>query len=147
MVGAATLLRCGVSLRGPLQMTLSSGIFWRQLAHESRCSENHNGFYVGWWPVKGSILALRRLKCLSVRPLALVGKTLVATNWIALKVRELVSRPKRVSQQGPRLCRRAFQWWASATYLAQIDQLHLAAVVIHTVVVVDDQHIPIGHSC
>jgi hypothetical protein len=59
-------MRCGVSLRGPPQMPLSSGTFWWWLAMDSRCSENRESFYVGWWPIKGAILALGRLKCLSV---------------------------------------------------------------------------------
>jgi hypothetical protein len=61
-------------MRGPPQMTLSSGTFWWWLAQESRCSENQEGFYVGWWPIKGAILALRRLKCLSNQIEAIQGR-------------------------------------------------------------------------
>ena len=64
--GAQIERDCGVGLRGPRQMTLSSGAFWRWLAQESLCSENHESLYVGGWPVKGATLALRRLKCVSV---------------------------------------------------------------------------------
>ena len=34
---------------------------------DSRCSENREGFYVGWWPIKGAKLVMGRLKCLSVQ--------------------------------------------------------------------------------
>jgi hypothetical protein len=47
-------------------MTLSSGAFWWRLAQESHCIENHECFYFAWWPIKKAILALGRLKCLSV---------------------------------------------------------------------------------
>ena len=54
---------------------------------DSRCSENRESFYVGWWPIKGAILRCDtgigavemlirgRLKCLSVN-----------TNMVLLKV-------------------------------------------------------------
>jgi len=62
----ATLMRCGVSLRGPPQIPLSSGTFWWWLAMDSLCSENREDFYVVWWPINSAILDMGRLKCLSV---------------------------------------------------------------------------------
>ena len=32
---------------------------------DSRCSENHGGFYVGWWPIKGTMLVFARLSAYS----------------------------------------------------------------------------------
>lgn len=55
-----------LSARGPQQMTLSSGAFRWRTNLEERCGENHESFYMGWWPINSAKHALLRLKLLSV---------------------------------------------------------------------------------
>lgn len=66
MVEAVILTCRWVGVRGPPQMTLSSGTLWWWPAQESRCSENPEGFYVVQYHLCRAILGLMWLESLSV---------------------------------------------------------------------------------
>ena len=71
-------MRCWRGLRGPPQMTLSTASFGNGSPRNHAVVRITKVFAQGWWPIQGAILALRRLKCLSVH-----GNLVQAANVMA----------------------------------------------------------------